>query len=369
MENKIKVMVVDDSLSIRLLLKKIIAQSSNMEIIESASDPIEAIQKLKTVQPDVITLDVEMPHMDGLTFLKKIMAQKPVPVVMVSTLTAKGSETALKALELGAVDVVGKPSAKAEDLNACTEEIILKITEAACAKVKGAKPSTPIVSAIADVVLNSVDPVRTVDEVLPRRKAMAVGEIRPPLIAIGSSTGGPQALQFLLTNLRDNSLPPIVIAQHMSLGFMSAFAKRMDSISSLKVVEAEENMVLENGHVYVAPAGKHLAVLFKPRGYVCHVFDAPPVNRHYPSVDVLMRSVADAAGKFALGVILTGMGNDGAQGLLELKNTGAVTVAQDEATSIVYGMPRVAKEMNAAMHVASLENILNFMKNTVKSDA
>lgn len=361
MSDKIKVMVIDDSLSIRLLLKKIIGMAPNMEIVASAGDPIEAIKVLKTVEPDVITLDVEMPHMDGITFLRKLMAQKPLPVVMVSTLTAEGSETALKALEIGAVNVVGKPSAKADELKACTEEILTKITEAACAKVKGSKHVAPKICSTKPVELPSVDPTKTVDDVYPRRKATTLSN--SPIIAIGSSTGGPQALQEILSNITDTSLPPIVITQHMSLGFLTAFAKRMNDISSLTVHEAKDGLALENGNVYIAPARQHLAIDFRSGRYVCHVFEGGAVNRHCPSVDVLMRSVADCAGSSALGIILTGMGNDGAKGLLEMKQSGAVTIAQDEASSIVYGMPRVAAELGAASKVLSLSSILSTIKN------
>lgn len=353
-QNKIKVMIVDDSISIRLLLQGIISQAPDMEVVATAADPIQAIEAMKSIQPDVMTLDVEMPNMDGLTFLQKIMNLKPLPVVMVSTLTSKGSETALKALEIGAVDVIGKPSAKAEDLKNSVDEITSKIREAALAKV-GHKAPREDLKHIAKKQEKIDFGYGKIDEVI-KKSTKTITDARPPIIAIGSSTGGPQALQTILGNISPNS-SGIVVSQHMSNGFIPMFVKRLNNITKVEVVEAKDGDTIKNGHVYIAPTLNHLAVKYKNNNYVCHVFEAPAVSMHLPSVDVLFRSIANEAGKNATAIILTGMGSDGANSMKEIKDAGGMTIAQDEETSIVFGMPRVAIENGGINKILPLDKI------------
>lgn len=369
MADKIKVMIVDDSLSIRLLLKGILSEAPDMEVVATAADPLQAIEEMKKVKPDVMTLDVEMPNMNGIEFLQKIMNLNPLPVVMVSTLTKEGSETALKALEIGAVDVVGKPSAKAEDLKQSVEEITSKVRAAACAKVGGKRPNQHVQHIMAENthsnLLGDTQEHATLDEVLPLLATKPGNSERPNIIAIGASTGGPQALQEILTTLPVTT-PGVVITQHMAAGFTQMFAKRLDGLCDVTVVEAQDGDIIKPGHVYIAPARQHMAVDFVGGQYKCHVFNSANVSRHKPSVDVLFRSIANQAGSNALAIILTGMGDDGAKALKEVKNVGGTTIAQDESSSIVFGMPRVAIEEGGAMEVLSLRQIVEKINNHFK---
>jgi two-component system chemotaxis response regulator CheB len=335
----IRVLVVDDSAVMRTFLGGVIAAQPDMELAGVASDPLLAIDRIRRAAPDVVTLDVEMPRMNGLDFLRKLMAVRPLPVVMVSSLTQQGAETTLRALELGAVDFFPKPDAL-DDLGAAADGIADKIRSAAQARVRrhGWAPEHPAAATPPAAVRDG--------------RAAAAGAI----VGIGASTGGVEALRQILTAL-PAAMPPIVIAQHMLPGFTQTFARRLDAICELAVMEAQDGQVAEPGTVHVAPGGRHLVVQRVAAGYRLRLTDEPPVNRHRPSVDRLFRSLADAAGERAVGLILTGMGGDGAESLLAMRRAGAVTLAQDEATSVVFGMPRQAIALGGAQEVLALPDI------------
>lgn len=354
---KIKVMIVDDSLTMRLLLQNIISQAPDMEVIATAADPLQAIEELKNIQPDVMTLDVEMPNMDGISFLKKIMQLRPLPVVMVSTLTSSGSKTALEALDIGAVDVIGKPSARAEDLKKSVDEIINKIRAASCSSIstKFTKKEARNIINNDSLISSNNHGVGDLDKIMPKC-SNKITEDRPKIIAIGSSTGGPQALQEIFTKLPVNC-PGIVVTQHIAVGFVPMFVKRLNTLCDVEIVEATNNTIIKNGHVYIAPTQKHLAVKYTGQNYVCCVFEECAINRHIPSVDVLFRSIANHSSNNALAIILTGMGNDGARCMKEIKDSGGNTIAQDETSSIVFGMPRMAIKHGGVNKVISLKNI------------
>lgn len=353
MADKIKVMIVDDSFSIRMLLRGIISAAPDMEIIATARDPLDAIEKLKEFTPDVMTLDVEMPNMDGLTFLEKLMKQKPLPVVMISTLTHKGSTEAVKALELGAIDIIGKPSANADDLKPQAEEIITRVREASYARVGNNKAKAPPAKPAPSLSEKDTS-YATADIVLS--KAPAYPADAPPLIAIGASTGGTEAIRALLTPL-PTTLPGIVITQHMAPGFIKSFAKRLDSLCKITVQEAKDGMKIEEGKAYIASTDSHLAIKRRGNIYICQKLEGRRVRRHKPSVDVMFRSVANEVGSNATGILLTGMGDDGAEGLKEMKSASAYTIAQDEASCVVFGMPRAAIKINAQEDILPLEKM------------
>jgi two-component system chemotaxis response regulator CheB len=295
---------------------------------------------------------------------------------MVSTLTGEGSETALKALDIGAVDVIGKPSARAEDLKQSVDEIITKVRAAACARVGTKAPRQEVQEIVIEssAVPSTYKPqdkkqvsdhgVGNLDELLPK-SIRTIPTSRPQIIAIGSSTGGPQALQEILTKLTP-VCPGIVVTQHMAVGFVPMFVNRLDKICSVKVVEATDNMPIENGHVYIAPTQKHLTVEYTSQKYICKILEGSAISRHVPSVDVLFRSIANTSSKNALGIILTGMGNDGARCLKEIKDAGGMTIAQDEATSVVFGMPRIAAELGGVNKVLPLNKISTEITNYCK---
>jgi len=325
---KIKVVVVDDSALIRSLLKEIINQQKDMEVVGVAPDPLVAREMIRNTDPDVITLDVEMPKMDGLDFLEKIMRLRPTPVLMISTLTERGSDVTLRALELGAVDFVSKPKVDIQTgMKDYAEEITGKIRMAAKARVKGIGQQTRIA------------PSHSTDAVLPslRNKVTSTEKI----LVFGASTGGTEALKDVLIHLPPDC-PGIVIAQHMPEGFTKSFAARLDSLCKIRVKEAEHGDRILPGHAYLAPGHSHLLLNRSGANYVCELSQADPVNRHRPSVDVLFRSAANNAGKNAIGIILTGMGKDGAAGMKEMHDVGAHTFAQDEASCVVFGMPKEA---------------------------
>lgn len=354
-------MIVDDSLSIRLMLKSMFADVPEISVVATAQDPLDAQEKMKRVEIDVMTLDVEMPHMDGITFLEKLMKLKPIPVVMISTLTHEGSTSAMKALELGAVDVIGKPSQKADEIAQYKPTIVSKVIAAAHARIGQRKPLiAPTTAKILDV-----EPSLTTDQVLPRRSIALTGA-EPPLIAIGASTGGTEAIRKVLGDLSADG-PGVVIVQHMSPGFTKSFAERLNINSPLTVQEAADRMPIERGHAYLAPGDRHLAVKTVAGKYYCHVFDAEKVSRHKPAVNVLFRSVADQVGKQATATLLTGMGDDGATGLKEIADAGGFTIAQDEASCIVFGMPKVAIGLGAAKEILSLEKIATTIKERTTS--
>lgn len=360
MNDIIKVMVIDDSLSIRLMLKKILASVPNIRVVASAENPIDAREKLQRVEVDVITLDVEMPQMDGITFLEKLMKLKPIPVVMISTLTQKGSETALKALELGAVEIIGKPSAVATELDGYKEEIISKIIAAAAANVGNKQKSSALASG-ETLAKATTEITHSVDEIIHKAAPSATTLPGGQVIAFGSSTGGTEVLRTLLNKL-PNTLPPIVIVQHMSPSFTTAFANRLNDNSTITVLEAEANLPLKNGHAYIAPGDRHFAIQKAGTGYVCKIIDAEKVSRHRPAVDILFRSVANECGGNCIAAIFTGMGDDGAQGLKDIADTGGTTIAQDEASCVVFGMPKAAIALGAAKHVLNIEQTIDFIQ-------
>lgn len=363
MSRKIRVMIIDDSLSIRLLLNGLIHTSPDMEVVGLAENPIQAMELMKTIDPDVVTLDVEMPKMDGITFLKKLMNLRPLPVVMISTLTQKGSSTAIEALAHGAVDVVGKPSAIAAELEKQKNEILDKIRNAAYAKVgqnQGNLSSMPKVHKVVELTSSrSID----IDDVYPPTKKAPKSSQK--VIAIGSSTGGPAVLREILADIGTNESPPIVIVQHMGAGFTAAFARSLDKLSRLTVVEAKDAMPIQANHVYIAPGDKHLLVSRNLKGeLICKLSDMDRVNRHRPAVDMLFRSLAETVGAKSTAILLTGMGNDGAICLKELKSLGAKTAVQSEETCAVFGMPRVALELDPNHSTLSPSKITKLIEET-----
>ncbi|HEC07653.1 MAG TPA: chemotaxis response regulator protein-glutamate methylesterase [Thiolapillus brandeum] len=345
----IRVLIIDDSALVRNMLKRILEQDPQIEVVGSAADAYIAREKIKKLHPDVLTLDVEMPKMNGIAFLKNLMRLHPLPVVMVSSLTTKGAEVTLEALELGAIDFVSKPQGDfAASLEEVSQEIIRKVKMAARANTRAARKH-PAVSL-------SVEEKQSVDAIIPSGSAKPLAAGLPPLIAIGASTGGTEAIRDVLVELPED-MPAMVITQHIPPGFSTAFAQRMNRLSRLLVHEARDGQRIEPGNVYIAPGAYHLLVARDNSGYYCKLSDGPRVNRHKPSVDVLFRSVAQVAGKKATGVILTGMGDDGARSLLEMREAGARTIAQDEDSSVVWGMPGAAVKQGAAEQILPLEKI------------
>ena len=345
---KVRVLVVDDSASVRQTMVDVLSADPGIEVIGVAPDPFVAARRIAEDVPDVITLDVEMPRMDGITFLRKIMAQRPIPVVMCSSLTEAGSETLMQALEAGAVDVILKPRIAAADHLAEVGDRIRDVVKAAArARVGGRKPAA-----------RRLDPGTklTADAVLPPPSGAAMARTTEMVVCLGASTGGTEALREVLQALPANA-PGVVVVQHMPAGFTAAFAKRLNSLCEVEVKEAQHGDPVLRGHVLIAPGDKHMLLERQGARYQVAIKDGPPVSRHRPSVDVLFRSAARAAGRNAMGVIMTGMGDDGARGLLEMKEAGAHTVAQDEATSVVFGMPREAIAKGAAQKVVPLDAI------------
>lgn len=322
----IRVLIVDDSALVRQLLSELLGSDPGIEVVGTAPDPLIARERIKALNPDVITLDIEMPRMDGLSFLEKLMALRPTPVVVVSTLTQRGADAAIRALELGAVEYVGKPLI---DLR----HGIIDLRDELVAKVKSA--------ASARVFARKAHPTATRPLIFDRHLSQQ-GQI----IAVGASTGGVEAIQELLAPLPPNA-PGMLITQHMPAGFTESFAKRLDQRCAVTVTEATNGARVLQGHVYIANGNYHLELVRSGAHYQCRLHDGPRVSGHRPSVDVLFNSVAIAAGRNATGVILTGMGSDGATGLLEMRRVGARTFGQDEASCVIYGMPRVAKQMGA----------------------
>ncbi|MGB0663807.1 MAG: protein-glutamate methylesterase/protein-glutamine glutaminase [Pontibacterium sp.] len=332
---KIKVLVVDDSPVVRSIVSETLATEPRIDVVGCAEDPYEARDLIKKLNPDVLTLDVEMPKMDGITFLKNLMRLRPMPVVMLSSLTTKGSDVTLDALSLGAVDFIAKPSSDSVGrLDTFTTELVSKVLAAAKAKI-GPK--------------NTPAPVSVV-----QREASAADH--KTVIAIGASTGGTEAIAEVLSRLPGN-LPPVVITQHIPPKFSERFALRLDGLSELKVCEAKDGQMIRPGHAYVAPGDKHFVITSTANGLVGRLSDAEPVNRHKPSVDVMFSSLAELKGYGVCAVILTGMGKDGAQGMLELQRTGALTIGQDEATCVVYGMPKAAYDLGGVDKVVGLSQV------------
>lgn len=343
---KKKVLIVDDSALVRQMLTEMLRSDPDLEVVGAAADPFAAREKIKALNPDVITLDVEMPRMDGVTFLENLMRLRPIPVVMVSSLTQRGADVTLRALELGAVDFVAKPKIDlVGTLKTYADELVAKVKMAAGANVNR-----------RHVPPASVAPKLTADAVLPSHQNTRFLRTTEKIIAIGASTGGTEALRELLSMMPPDA-PAIVISQHIPAAFSKPFAERLDKSCAMKVFHAADGQQIVPGHVYIAPGDHHLLVERDGARYICRLSDGPPVNRHRPSVDVMFRSMAQKVGPNAIGVILTGMGDDGARGLKEMLEAGAHTVAQDEASSVVWGMPGSAVKLGAAERVEPLSHI------------
>jgi two-component system, chemotaxis family, protein-glutamate methylesterase/glutaminase len=346
--SKIRVVVVDDSAVVRKVLTAILNSDTGIEVVGVASDPYLARDKIKKLDPDVITLDVEMPRMDGVTFLRNLMRLRPMPVVMVSSLTKGGAEITLEAMEAGAVDFVTKPALDlADPLANYGEDLIEKVKTAAGARVR---------RYARDIALSEVAPKYSADAVLLKKPASRAFKTSEKIIAIGASTGGIEAIKEILAEMPADA-PAIVVTQHIPEAFSGPFAQRMNRISAMTVLEAEDGQRIVPGHAYIAPGSHHLLVQRDGARYMCRLHDGPAVNRHRPSVDVLFRSVAQNVGANAVGVILTGMGMDGALGLKELRDSGAPTLAQDENTSVVWGMPGEAVKLDGVDYILPLQHI------------
>ncbi|MDP2962495.1 MAG: chemotaxis response regulator protein-glutamate methylesterase [Sulfurimicrobium sp.] len=345
---KIKVLIVDDSAVVRQVLSGVLAEDPAIEVLAAAADPIFAMEKMRITWPDVIVLDVEMPRMDGISFMKKIMAERPTPVVICSTLTEKGAETTMQALAAGAVSIVTKPKMGLKRfLEDSSSDIVGAVKAASQANVRRMAASLQPLK---------VAPKLTADAILSPGGGHAMAQTTERIVAIGTSTGGTQALEAVLTAL-PRVCPGIVIVQHMPEKFTEAFANRLDGLCQVDVKEAANNDRVLPGRALIAPGGKHMVLRRSGAQYFVEVLDGPLVNRHRPSVDVLFRSVAKCAGRNALGIIMTGMGDDGAAGLLEMRQANARTVAQDEASCVVFGMPKEAIKRGAAEKVVPLSAI------------
>ncbi len=335
---KIKLLIVDDSALIRQMLTQIFNSTDDIEVVGTAGDPLIARDKIKALNPDVLTLDVEMPRMDGLTFLRNLMRLRPMPVVMISTLTAKGAEVTLEALSLGAVDFVAKPKADVgNSLREYADDIINKVRMAANVKVKALEMGRA-------EQLTDVQPVKKHFKTTDR------------IVAIGSSTGGTEALKEVVKFMPKNA-PAMVVTQHLPVAFSTSFAKHVNDAGEMNACVAGDGQLILPGNIYIAPGDRHLKVARDGARYICSLDDGPLVNRHKPSVEVLFRSVAENVGKNAIGVMLTGMGGDGARAMVYMRESGAINIVQDEASSVVWGMPGEAFKLGAAHHVLSLGKI------------
>jgi len=347
MSDKIKVLIVDDSALVRQSLTAILSSDPRIEVMAAAPDPFVAADRIRECVPDVITLDVEMPRMDGITFLQKIMTQHPIPVVMCSTLTESGSETAMKALEYGAVDIIVKPKLGTKQF---IEESRVRICDTirAAAMTKGKIRPHQVTRVVA--------PKLTADVIIEKPNSKAMIQTTEKVVVVGASTGGTEALKLFLEMLPEDA-PGIVIVQHMPEHFTAAFAKRLDSTCRVTVKEAGNNDTVVRGRVLIAPGNHHTLLKRSGARYYVEIKDGPLVSRHRPSVDVLFRSAARYAGKNAVGVIMTGMGDDGARGMKEMFDGGAITLAQDEASCVVFGMPHEAIKAGGVHKTLPLQNI------------
>ena len=343
---KINVLIVDDSAVIRQVISGILAKDKSINVIGAVADPLFAMQRMRMQWPDVIVLDIEMPRMDGITFLKKIMTERPTPVVICSTLSTKGAETTMQALAAGAVAIIAKPKIGIKNfLFESSRELLHAVKSAAQANVKNLLP-----------VVDPPQPKLNADAMLPPTSS-ALSKTTDTVVAIGTSCGGTQALEFVLSAL-PRVCPGIVVVQHMPEKFTAAFAERLNSISQIEVKEAQNGDRVMPGRALIAPGGKHMLLQRSGAQYHVEVRDGPLVNRHRPSVDVLFRSVAKFAGKNAVGIIMTGMGDDGALGLHEMHEVGCYTIAQDEETCVVFGMPKEAIKLGGVDKVTSLQGII-----------
>ena len=347
MKIKTRVLVIDDSAVMREILTQILNSDADLEVVGSAPDPYVARERIKALNPDVLTLDVEMPRMDGIAFLRNLMRLHPMPVVMCSSLTQHGATVALEALALGAVDFVAKPTVDVvHGIKESAQELISKVKMAARARVR------PLV----EPAQRAADERHEREGAPPKRAAPSMLSTTDRIIAIGASTGGTEAIKEVLIRLPADA-PGIVIAQHIPKAFSAPFAARLNANSPLIVCEARDGQPILAGHAYVAPGGQHLLVMRDGAHYQCRLSEGELVNRHRPSVDVLFRSVAESAGGNSIGVLLTGMGRDGAEGMKEMRGAGASTIAQDENTSVVWGMPGAAWQIGAAQSLCPLLQI------------
>ena len=343
----IKVLIIDDSALIRSVLTEIINKEADMEVVGTAPDPLVAREKIKALNPDVLTLDVEMPKMDGLVFLERLMRLRPMPVVMVSSLTEKSSAITLQALELGAFDFVTKPKL---DIRNGLAEYAEDLTD----KIRGAAETRLLRPMTRKAGTNPVQPKNSADVVLAsEHRTFSTTE---KIILVGASTGGTEALKTLLVDLPADS-PGVLITQHMPEAFTKTFAKRLDGLCRIAVKEAEHGERILPGHGYLAPGNRHLLVKRSGANYITELSDGPPVNRHRPSVNVLFRSAANCAGKNSIGIIMTGMGDDGATGMLEMHQAGAYTLAQDEQSCVVFGMPKEAIALGGVDEIIALDEL------------
>jgi len=357
MQRKIKVIVVDDSALVRSLLAEIINRQSDMQCVGAACDPLAAREMIRALSPDVITLDVEMPRMDGLDFLARLMRLRPLPTIMISTLTERSADVTLRALQLGAVDFVTKPRlGLAQGLQEMAAQIVEKIRVAASVRTLARAPLAPARGCAGAAVPGSLGAPPPLGRSCTRR-----------LIGIGASTGGTEAITQVLSRLPADC-PPIAITQHMPAGFTASFAARLNNLCALTVQEARNGEPLRSGHAYIAPGGKQFSVRRVQTHYSAVVQDAPPVNRHKPSVEVLFRSIAACAARHAYGIMLTGMGNDGAAAMRQMKDAGSYNLVQDEASCIVFGMPREAIACGAADAVVPLPQIAPALLDRLRCD-
>lgn len=367
LNKRIKVLVIDDSMLIRTMLSEMLNADAEIEVVGTAEDPYDAREKIKALKPDVLTLDIEMPKMDGITFLRNLMRLHPLPVVMVSTLTERGAGITLAALEIGAIDFITKPKVNvAGNLADYRDELVAKVKMAAKVNVNRLNRSKFVVPAAAPQMSNviqaqntahsSVPPKLSADAILSLDDNRIKEKSRQTIIAIGASTGGTEAIREVLMALPEQ-MPPIVITQHIPAAFSAPFAQRMNAMSKLSVYEAEDGQYILPNHVYIAPGSQHLIVESVGGKLVCRLNDGPAVNRHKPAVDVMFRSVAMTCGSYATAVLLTGMGDDGAKGMKEMQSAGAKTIAQDEKTSVVWGMPGEAVKLNAADYILPLSEV------------
>jgi two-component system chemotaxis response regulator CheB len=353
---KVKVLIVDDSALVRQTLKEIFKSDPMIEVLDTASDPYQAVQVIQTSLPDVITLDIEMPRMDGLTFLKKIMSQHPIPVVVISSLTAKGTETALKAMEYGAVEIITKPKLATKHFFEESKILLCDAVLAASLSKGRQKTLQPV----------QVPPKYSADAVIACRQKSSMIKTTDIVVAVGASTGGTEALSIFL-QAQPPDCPGIVVVQHMPEMFTKSFANRLNEQCKISVKEAEDRDPVLRGHALIAPGNKHIIVKRNGARYYVEITDGPLVNRHRPSVDVLFRSTAQYAGANAIGIIMTGMGDDGARGIAEMKEAGALTIAQDEKSCVVFGMPKEAIKRNAIDKILPLEQIAPFVQKYDKS--
>lgn len=349
-KNPIKVLIVDDSVSVRNLMENYLTKDPNINVIGKAANPYEAAEIMKKQIPDVMTLDIEMPRMDGLTFLKKVMTQHPIPVIILSSLTSKGADATIKALEYGAVEILQKPIKYGETKEETIRFLSRKIKAAHLSNIKQRSSKS-----------FTINPKLSADAIIQKRSNYITQKPTENIIAIGASTGGTEAILEILRRL-DNDCPGVVIVQHMPVHFTSAFAKRLNEICSIYVKEAENGDYLRKGLALIAPGNQHLTVEYLTGSPRVKLIDGPPVNRHKPSVDVLFRSMANKIASKGMGILLTGMGDDGAKGLLEMKESGAQTITQDEKSCVVYGMPKEAVKLNAQLYSMNLIQIAEIIK-------